>query len=102
MADSMGQEVGSRPFRASPSSQDAKKEETTQNISTGVAEDGKANNEKTDADPNGAGWDGDNDPENPKNWPEAKKWGMVIVLSFITFLTSVNLLPEEQVNLSIC
>jgi hypothetical protein len=91
MADSKGQEV-SPLHPLGPSSQGANEEENITNILT-EADNSKANNEKTAADPNGVGWDGDNDPENPKNWPEAKKWGMVVVLFFITFLTLVNLLP---------
>ncbi|KAF2277566.1 MFS general substrate transporter [Westerdykella ornata] len=32
-------------------------------------------------------WDGPDDPQNPMNWSEKKKWGTVTVVSCITFLT---------------
>ncbi|KAI8944955.1 polyamine transporter 3 [Xylaria longipes] len=32
-------------------------------------------------------WDGDDDPENPMNWPTTRKWGNVALLSFLSFLT---------------
>jgi hypothetical protein len=38
-------------------------------------------------DPNIVDFDGPNDPENPMNWKASKKWGMVILISAITFLT---------------
>ncbi|KAL0256281.1 hypothetical protein SLS55_008674 [Diplodia seriata] len=37
-------------------------------------------------DPNVVDWDGPDDPENPMNWPKAKKWGAVAIVSLITFL----------------
>lgn len=35
------------------------------------------------------GWEepSDQDPENPLNWPTRRKWSIIGVLSFITFLT---------------
>lgn len=38
-------------------------------------------------DPNVVDFDGPNDPENPLNWKASKKWGMVSLISAITFLT---------------
>ena len=34
-------------------------------------------------------WDepADQDPENPMNWPDSRKWGVVAILSSITFIT---------------
>jgi hypothetical protein len=29
----------------------------------------------------------DQDPENPKNWSERKKWGTIAIVSSITFIT---------------
>ncbi|KAF1835385.1 MFS general substrate transporter [Decorospora gaudefroyi] len=40
-----------------------------------------------DPDPNIIDFDGPDDPENPLNWPATKKWGMVSLISAITFLT---------------
>jgi hypothetical protein len=38
-------------------------------------------------DPNTVFWDGADDPENPLNWTSFRKWGTVVVVSAITFLT---------------
>lgn len=38
-------------------------------------------------DPNIVDWDGPDDPEKPTNWPAGRKYGIVILISFITFLT---------------
>ena len=38
-------------------------------------------------DPNIVFWDGPDDPENPMNWPERKKWINIGVLSFLTVIT---------------
>ncbi|TAQ90983.1 hypothetical protein B7494_g734 [Chlorociboria aeruginascens] len=40
-------------------------------------------------DPNLVGWDGDNDPANPMNWSEFKKYSNVLMVSLITL--TVNL-----------
>jgi MFS family permease len=37
-------------------------------------------------DPNIVRWDGPDDPQNLLNWPSAKKWGTVAIVSAITFL----------------
>jgi hypothetical protein len=31
-------------------------------------------------------WDGDDDPENPMNWGEKKKWSQVAIVAVLTFL----------------
>lgn len=43
--------------------------------------------EEPDHDPNIVDYDGPDDPENPMNWKATKKWGMVCLVSAITFLT---------------
>jgi hypothetical protein len=43
--------------------------------------------EETVVDPNIVDFDGPDDPENPMNWKASKKWGMVVLISAITFLT---------------
>ncbi|KAI5825467.1 MFS general substrate transporter [Schizophyllum commune Tattone D] len=35
-------------------------------------------------------WDGPDDPQNPKNWPRAKKWRATIIVSLFTFITPVS------------
>lgn len=46
-------------------------------------------NEETpeESDPNIVFWDSPDDPQNPMNWPSTKKWGTVLIVSAITFLT---------------
>lgn len=47
----------------------------------------QTNDSEADTDPNIIGWDGPDDPKNPTNWPERAKWGNVMVISMITFIT---------------
>lgn len=42
---------------------------------------------QTGQDPNIVDFDGPDDPQNPMNWRFLKKWGMVFLISAITFLT---------------
>ncbi|KAK3677906.1 hypothetical protein LTR78_002001 [Recurvomyces mirabilis] len=35
-------------------------------------------------------WDGDSDPENPKNWSNKRKWAAVLVVSSFTFISPVS------------
>ncbi|RMD43858.1 hypothetical protein DV735_g1188, partial [Chaetothyriales sp. CBS 134920] len=41
----------------------------------------------TDKDPNIVDWDGPDDPRRPVNWPRARKWTVLSVVSTITLLT---------------
>lgn len=41
-------------------------------------------------DPNVVDWDGPNDPLNPMNWSATRRWGMLAVVSGITFLTPLG------------
>jgi hypothetical protein len=43
--------------------------------------------EETVSDPNIVDFDGPDDLDNPLNWKPSKKWGMVLLISAITFLT---------------
>jgi len=43
-----------------------------------------------DDDPNLVTWDGPSDPDNPKNWPNRKKWAAVVVVSFFTLISPVS------------
>jgi len=45
------------------------------------------NSAAAELDPNIVDFDGPDDPENPLNWSYNKKWGMVSLVSAITFLT---------------
>ncbi|KAF2665260.1 putative MFS multidrug transporter [Microthyrium microscopicum] len=42
------------------------------------------------SDPNIVDWDGPDDPQNPLNWPNSRRWGSVAVVSGITFLTPLG------------
>jgi hypothetical protein len=94
MADITNQEVEKTSNASPTNSEDVNKEENIPNAAE-VTERGEVNNKDTDTNASAIGWDGDDDPENPMNWPESKKWGMVVVLSVITFLTSVALLSND-------
>lgn len=43
--------------------------------------------EEEDQDPNIVTYDGPDDPTNPKNWPDSKKWFNIAVLSTLTIIT---------------
>ncbi|OJD30864.1 mfs multidrug transporter [Diplodia corticola] len=48
---------------------------------------------KSDAplkDPNSVGWDGPEDPANPKNWSIRRKWAACLVVSAFTFISPVS------------
>lgn len=32
-------------------------------------------------------WDGDDDPTNPRNWPESKRWAHVVIVSILALIT---------------
>jgi len=51
----------------------------------------EAAGENGERDPNEVWWDGPDDPENPQNWADKKKWGNVAVLAIVTLITYVNL-----------
>ncbi|KAI4595676.1 hypothetical protein KJ359_006665 [Pestalotiopsis sp. 9143b] len=40
-------------------------------------------------DPNLVGWEGHDDPQNPKNWSSRRKWVATLVMSSFTFITPV-------------
>lgn len=35
-------------------------------------------------------WDGPDDPQNPMNWSEKKKWSNIALVSFVTFLSPLG------------
>jgi len=43
------------------------------------------NKEQEAKDPNLIEWNGPDDPENPLNWPNGKKWRVTMALAFMTF-----------------
>jgi hypothetical protein len=46
--------------------------------------------EQDDRDPDVVDWDGPNDPANPMNWPDSKKWFNIAILSILTLITYVS------------
>lgn len=66
-------------------------EHTASTTAPNTGNDGIANKygEAGEADPNIVDWDGPDDPQNPMNWPDSKKWLNVAVLSILTIITSV-------------
>ncbi|KAH8433974.1 putative MFS transporter [Aspergillus melleus] len=40
--------------------------------------------------PNLVTWDGPDDPENPKNWPQSRKWTTILPMSLFNFLSSIS------------
>lgn len=60
-------------------------------VTSEQAQDAKeADNNAEKSDPNIVFWDGDDDPQNPMNWPGTQRWGAVAVVSAITFLTPLG------------
>ncbi|EAA31306.1 MFS general substrate transporter [Neurospora crassa] len=59
-------------------------------VSTHTGDKEKAIAEETEQDPNIVDWDGPDDPENPMNWPDKKKWLNVAVLSILTIITPLG------------
>ncbi|KAJ9165188.1 MFS general substrate transporter [Coniochaeta hoffmannii] len=43
-----------------------------------------------ETDPNVVSWDGPDDPQNPKNWTDKKKWTNVAILSILTVITPLG------------
>jgi hypothetical protein len=41
-------------------------------------------------DPNIVFWDGPNDPENPRNWSARSRWGIIALISLLTFITYIS------------
>lgn len=58
--------------------------------SDGVKEKPIAETTEQYQDPNIVDWDGPDDPENPMNWPEKKKWLNIAVLSILTIITPLG------------
>lgn len=54
-------------------------------LETGDVEAEKKKHEEPPRDPNLIVWDGPNDPENPMNWPQSKKWIVTVALGMMTF-----------------
>ncbi|KAL2756983.1 hypothetical protein ACRALDRAFT_1049216 [Sodiomyces alcalophilus JCM 7366] len=58
----------------------------TTNVDSGAA----STNSKIERDPNVVDWDGPDDPENPLNWPESRKWLGLSLISAMTLVTPLG------------
>lgn len=45
---------------------------------------------ETHVDPNIVGWDSPDDPENPLNWSNSRKWAAIGMVSCVTFITPLG------------
>lgn len=59
--------------------------ERTNRSSLDEKKDEKDDGEQEENDPNLVDWDGDEDPGNPMNFPERKKWMITVVAGLMTF-----------------
>jgi multidrug resistance protein len=65
-------------------------EATTADEAEATAADEKRQVDNHDKDPDIVSWDGANDPENPMNWTNRKKWFNIAVISILTVLTPLG------------
>lgn len=49
-------------------------------------------------DPDIVDWDGPDDPENPLNWPQRKKYTLIFILAMVTLVTYVPLQPSSSLR----
>ncbi|KAF2474649.1 MFS general substrate transporter [Lindgomyces ingoldianus] len=61
-----------------------------------LGEEVTATTQEGETDPNIVDWDGPDDPQNPMNWPDSKKWGIIGVLSAVTLITYVDREPFNR------
>lgn len=47
-------------------------------------------NSSSGKDPNLVTWDSPDDPANPRNWPESKRWTVMILVSVFTFMSPLS------------
>ncbi|ORY59721.1 polyamine transporter 3 [Pseudomassariella vexata] len=59
---------------------------TDVDVEAGTSNDDPA----SETDPNIVDWEGPDDPENPKNWPDSRKWTNIAVLSTLTLVTPLG------------
>lgn len=59
---------------------------TTTSSSEPISQPQDENVQSSDDSDGQVDWDGPDDPENPKNWPDSKKWLNIGVLSAITII----------------
>ncbi|RYP53482.1 hypothetical protein DL768_001519 [Monosporascus sp. mg162] len=73
----------SRPVSTPPGSDNTLVSDADVGVEAGATKEQEA----TGTDPNVVDWDGPDDPENPMNWSDTKKWLNIAVLSILTLVT---------------
>ncbi|VVT58596.1 uncharacterized protein SAPINGB_P006288 [Magnusiomyces paraingens] len=65
----------------------------------GLPDDGE---QFVDIDPELVTWEGDDDPENPRNWPKKKKWVTTIIVAVYTFISPLasSIIAPAVTNMS--
>jgi hypothetical protein len=66
-----------------PTSNDVEKGSTKSNTNDNTEDSTLAAAESS----NEVDWDGLDDPKNPLNWSQVKKWSTILLVSYITFVT---------------
>jgi hypothetical protein len=70
---------------------DSKMETTQDVISSEISGvNGEINKIGEQTDTQVVGWDGENDELNPMNWSDGRKWGILALVSLMTFITWVH------------
>lgn len=83
------EEVESRPYELdADEKQEDERAEAQTRPSLGRQQTNKSAGSQRD--PNMVSWEGPDDPENPKNWPNKRKWAAVLVVSSFTFISPVS------------
>lgn len=68
-----------------PEQTDQKQPEVSRSSAGRVFELEKQDNEEIASDPTVVDWDGPDDPLNPMNWTQRRKWTAIVLVSTITF-----------------
>ncbi|MCJ1401580.1 hypothetical protein MMC11_004796 [Xylographa trunciseda] len=87
----MASSLPSEPDGSRPSSLPSEAMEKPLNSLADLEASGDSKNGvDNEKDPNLVTWDGPDDPENPKNWPDKAKWKYTVGVSLFTFISPVS------------
>ena len=76
------------PEPSTPASEN--KESSSDSPTDLEAQSGTSNEAEKQKDPNLVTWNGPDDPENPKNWPDGVKWKFTVGISLFNFISPVS------------
>lgn len=79
--------TSAQPSISPVSNHKAKENDIEKGTSPGSITSSNESEDEPPSDPDIVDFDGPDDPDNPMNWKASKKWGMVALISAITFLT---------------